>query len=163
MLDTPVLIKNIEDIQRLTETLQSVDIEYKFSGPDTRWVLHTITNVEFYVTPQKFFVSGCKDFILPRSVALQHNNILGMTQGKNWNSFDDNLCFFHCLAQCLVGNFEDSSTILSYFSTYCKVRRINITSNDFCGVPYTDLELLEDLFQMDIQVFSIAESKLATC
>src|SRR3569832_77312 len=86
-----------------------------------------------------------------------------MTQGKNRNSYEDNLCFIRCLAQCLVGNFEDSSSILSYFSTYCKSKRINITTKDFCGVTYTDLEVLEDLFQVDIQVSSIDKSKLATC
>lgn len=158
LLDKPVLIKNGQDLKELVEKLENIDVEEKFTRNDTKTALIAITNVEFYVTPQKNFVAGCKDFLLPHSTTHSHN-LFGMTQDTNRNKFKDNLCFFRCLAQCKIGDFENRDFVFMSFVKYCNKKGIQAIVSSFYGVPFTDIEMLEELFEVDIQIYSIDQKE----
>jgi len=159
LLDQPALIKNGQDVNDLAGKLNELDIESKFTRPDTKWALASITNVEFYVTPQKSFVAGCKDFNI--SHCLKHCSVALMTmiQDSNRNKFNDNLCFFRCLAQCKTGSFEDKDFVFKSFVKYCNKKGVSSCVEAFQGVPYTDIELLENLFEVDIKIYQITGKK----
>jgi len=82
-----------------------------------------------------------------------------MTQDSKHNKFKDNLCFFRCLEQCKTGNFEDKDCVFKSFIKYCNKKGISSCVEAFHGVPYTDIELLENLFEMDIQIYEITGKK----
>jgi len=69
------------------------------------------------------------------------------------------LCFFRCLAQCKTGAFEIKDYVFKSFIKYCNKKEISSCVEAFQGVPYTDIELLENLFEGDIQIYQITGKK----
>ena len=77
--DVPHLIRNEEDSQKFLDELSSHDIlEYiRQQRPDTKWVVHLLTNVTFYVNIINNHPIGA-GVLLPNYVSNNH--------GKGWEN-----------------------------------------------------------------------------
>ena len=95
--DVPHLIRTEEDLERFLEELSRHDIlEYiRQQRPDTKWVVHLLTNVTFYLNKLIQHPIGARivvpDFFL-------RNQGLACLVGGAQGPYEDNLCFFQCLA-----------------------------------------------------------------
>ena len=75
--------------------LQSDYLEYaRQQRPNTKWTVHRITNISFYVYPLRDFPIGCQHTALPEYIKRNRAIIVG----KEETATKDNLCLFRCLA-----------------------------------------------------------------
>ena len=93
----PHLIRTEEDLERYLEELSRHDmLEYiRQQRPDTKWVVHLLTNVTFYVNKISNHPIG-GGVLLPAYVS-NNPGLNNLTGGSN-GAYTDNLCFFRCLA-----------------------------------------------------------------
>ena len=95
--DVPHLIRTEEDLERFLEELSRHDmLEYiRQQRPDTKWVVHLLTNVTFYVNKLFDHPIGAR-VVLPDHI-LKNKAVVALVGGSN-GAYTDNLCFFRCLA-----------------------------------------------------------------
>ena len=89
MLDTAVLISNETKLNELLANITDESFPDFILRPDTKWRLHQITNLLFFVSHLKRAPLGAP---LPLPNFIKHNRGLINVSG------DGNLCFFRCLA-----------------------------------------------------------------
>jgi hypothetical protein len=68
-------------------------ISFKVKCPDTKWVVHLLTNVTFYVNKLFDHPIGAR-VVLPDHI-LKNKAVVGLVTGSN-RPYTDNLCFFRC-------------------------------------------------------------------
>ena len=91
---------------------------------------------------------------LPGYIA-ENRGIDALENDKNTGKpYKDNLCFFHCLALhngCHTKNLERDSK--HYYQQY---REAGLVKKKFHGVKLSELDELEKLYEVNIQVYSLA-------
>jgi len=97
VFDVPHLIRTEEDLERYLDELQGQDIlEFiRQQRPDTKWVVHLLTNVTFYVN--KLFENPIGARIVLPDHILKNKAVVALVGGSN-GLYTDNLCFFRWLA-----------------------------------------------------------------
>ena len=139
--ETPHLIRTEEDLERFLEELSRHDIlEYiRQQRPDTKWVVHLLTNVTFYLNKLIQHPIGARvvvpDFFL-------------RNQGL--------VCFFRCLAVHRRAPVKDVEVPAKTYYHQCLQYR-PVASKDFQGVCLDNLVVLEQLFSFKVYVYDIQE------
>ncbi|KAI8487963.1 hypothetical protein Bbelb_344110 [Branchiostoma belcheri] len=153
-LDAPMLIENVADMERFLQAITEIDILEiaRQARPDSKWVVHILTNVTFYVDKLTDHPIGAFDE-LPDFI--RHSRaIIGLDSGSN-GQYKDNLCFFRCLAVHRAGawhrNIEKPAKEL--FQAYLEFS--GKTRKEFKGVTLGELTVLEALFHTNIYVYSL--------
>ena len=145
MLDTAVLISNETELNELLGNITDESFPDFISRPDTKWRLHQITNLLFFVNHLKHAPLGAL-FPLPKFI--KYNRGLINVSG------DDNLCFFRCLA--VFKGFEDhrcETKAEELFSQYVT----NFDVGTFNGVTVDDLIVIEDFFKINVTIYTLKE------
>ena len=95
--ETPHLIRTEEDLERFLEELSRHDIlEYiRQQRPDTKWVVHLLTNVTFYLNKLIQHPIGAR--VVVPDFFLRNQGLVCLVSGSH-GPYEDNLCFFRCLA-----------------------------------------------------------------
>jgi hypothetical protein len=95
--DVPHLIRTEEDLERFLEELSRHDIlEYiRQQRPDTKWVVHLLTNKTFYLSKLIQHPIGAR-VVLPDHI-LKNRVVVALVGGAN-GAYTDKLCFFRCLS-----------------------------------------------------------------
>ena len=155
VLNTTKLISNSDELSRFLETISEFNFLENFNRPDTKWRYLSTNNVTFYVNKLRKAVIGQSVTLSPFLVYNQgvHNLIADKKTGQ---LYQDRLCIFRCLSLFCgfhLNNLEaDTQT---KFHLYCKNRQI--TPSSFEGVSLHDLFFVEDLFQINVLVYELAE------
>jgi hypothetical protein len=97
METVPHLIRTEEDLEKYLDDLQGQDIlEYtRQQRTDTKWVVHLLTNVTFYVIKLFEHPIGTR-VVLPDHI-LKTKAVIALVGGSH-GPHEDNLCFLRCLA-----------------------------------------------------------------
>ncbi|XP_078677627.1 uncharacterized protein LOC144914071 [Branchiostoma floridae x Branchiostoma belcheri] len=96
-LKNPVIVDNEKDLQRFLDQIANKDVlEYcRQQRPDSKWIVHAIPHVEFYVSKLGNHPIGA-----PKNLPayLVNNKAINALQSGMHGPYEDNLCFFRCLA-----------------------------------------------------------------
>ena len=125
----PHLIRTEEDLERVLEELSRHDIlEYiRQQRPDTKWVVHLLTNVTFYLNKLIQHPIGVR-VVLPEFFH-RNKGLVCLVGGSN-GPYGENLCCFRCLAVHRgdpVTNVEVPAK--TYYHQYLQYRQM--ASKDF--------------------------------
>ncbi|XP_019614616.1 PREDICTED: uncharacterized protein LOC109462504 [Branchiostoma belcheri] len=152
-LKNPVIVDNEEDMQRFLDQIADKDIvEYcRQQRPDSKWIVHAIPHVEFYVSKLGDHPIGAPK-TLPAYIV--KNKAINVLQSGMHGPFDDNLCFFRCLA---AHYGKDPKRLETATKELLKqyLEAADLTEKDFCGVALGDLADIEKLFQVNVYVYSL--------
>ena len=135
-LDVPHLIRNEEDLDKFLADLSRQDmLEYiRQQRPHTKWVVHLLTNVTFYVNNLFDHPIGAR-VVLPDHI-LKNKAVVGLVSGSN-GPYTDNLCFFRCLTVHRGAPVKDIETpTKTYYRQY--LQQQDMTPADFKGVTLDD-------------------------
>ena len=91
--DVPHLIRTEEDLEKFLDELSRHDIlEYiRQQRPDTKWVVHLLTNVTFYLNKLIQHPIGAR--VVVPDFFLRNQGLVCLVGGSN-GPYEDNLCFF---------------------------------------------------------------------
>ena len=155
VLNTAKLISNSDELSRFLEIVSDFDVLEKFDRPDTKWRYLSTTNITFYVNKLRKTVIGQSVTLPPFLVHNQgvHNLIADKNTGQ---LYQDRLCIFCCLSLFCgfhLNNLEaDTQT---KFRLY--YQKHQIPPSNFEGVSLHDLLFVEDLFEINVLVYELAE------
>jgi hypothetical protein len=115
--------------------------------PDTKWVVHPLTNVAFYVNKLFDHPIGARVVLLDH--ILNNKAVVALVGGFN-GPYTVNLCFFCCLA--VHRGAPDVRALETPTKTYYRqyLQQQEMTSADFNGVTLDDLVVLEQVFNLNV-------------
>ena len=123
--------------------LSEEEFQEKFTRPDTKWKISSVTNITFYINKLKATPLGAPTF-LP--------NYIRQNRGLQNVSGDGNFCFFRCLAVFEGANNRFCEThAKKLYEQFCS--RFGYTESP--GIKLSDLVDLEDLYQINIIVYDL--------
>ena len=156
VFENPIVIRNGEDLAKFMKKIEGVDWqEYiRQQKPNSKWTVALITNVAFviYKLPDHPIGRGKS---LP-SFVIENRGLDALETDKNTGElYEDNLCFFRCLARhrgCNLKNLERTTKQLAseYMSSLAKLE-------EFQGVKLLDLYHLDEVFAMHTFVYCLEE------
>lgn len=161
LFDKPILMRDLSDIERFKKAFDKEDLlEYcRQQRPNTKFIVRCITNAYFYVDKLKLHPIGSAT-ALPNFVK-NKKSVVSFEKDKHGTLYADNLCLFRCIAYHLNRTFasiEQRARSLLY--EYVGNSAIDV--KEFEGVNLSELQRVEDLFQIDIEVFSLERKNSRT-
>ena len=154
LLDIPFHITCINDLRKLKVKIREMDLidSVTRARESTKFKLLHITNCSFFIYNSGHTL-GCSDITVPDYITNSKVIITG-------NHHNDNLCFFRSLAlhnhrkvNPKSGiNFRIEHDVDKLFSIYLVHREMQRT--EFKGVTLSDIPELEDLFRINVNIFS---------
>ncbi|KAL5252197.1 hypothetical protein ACHWQZ_G015102 [Mnemiopsis leidyi] len=151
LLESPHFIGNLLDLSNLKRKLLSIDLKTHVAYPNSRFVFRKATNVEFYVTHLYNTPIGTS-IALPTHLKNNKGLITLINSRHTGRPFNDNLCFFRCLALhrgAHVCRLETQTKEL--FKLFCE--KVAITPSEFEGITLGQLESLSQLFDVGVHVY----------
>ena len=151
LLESPHFVGNLLDLSNLKRKLSSIDLKTHVTYPNSRFVFRKATNVEFYVTHLYNTPIGTS-IVLPTYLKNNKGLISLVNSRHTGHPYNDNLCFFRCLALqrgAHVCRLETQTKEL--FKLYCE--KVAITPSEFEGVTLGQLESLSQLFGVGVHVY----------
>ena len=151
------LIRTEEDLERFLEELSRHDmLEYiRQQRPDTKWVVHLLTNVTFYVNKLFDHPIGAR-VVLPDHI-LKNKAVVDLVGGSN-GAYTDSLCFFRCLAVHRGAPLTNVETpVKTFYRLY--LQQQDMTLANFKGVTSDDLVVLEQVFSLNVYVYDLQETE----
>ena len=155
VLEQRFLVPNQADLDRLYEQVNNIDfLEWiRQQWPNSKWVVDLVTNVTWFawkirdhpIDRGKYLPGYIVDN--PGITPLDRN----IRRGK---PYEDNLCFFRCLALhngCHTKNLKRDTK--HYYQQY---RDAVLSKKRFHGVKLSELDELEKMYEVSIQVYSLA-------
>jgi hypothetical protein len=120
--------------------------------PDTKWVVHLLTNVKFYVNKLFDHPIGAR-VVLPDHI-LKNKAVVALVTGA-YGSYTDNLCFFRCLV--IHRGTPDVKALEAPAKTYYRqyLQQQDMIPADFKG----DLVVLEQVFSLNVYVYDLQETE----
>ena len=158
VLEQPFLVSNREDLERALEEISNIDfLEWvRQQRPNSKWVVDLVTSVTWFVWKLRDHPIGRGSY-LPGYIAENHG-IAPLDRNHNTGKlYQDNLCFFRCLALhngCHTKNLERDTKY--YYQQY---REAGLAKKKFHGVKLTELDELEKLYEVNIQVYNLAPTQ----
>ena len=149
----PHLIRTEEDLENYLGELQGQDILELIcqQRPDTKWVVHLLTNVTFYVNKLLDHPIDARAVLLDFFLRIQ--GLVCLVTGSH-GPYTDNLCFFRCLAVHRGTPVKDvEAPAKTYYRQY--VQQQDMTPADFKGVTLDHVVVLEQLFSLDVYVYDL--------
>ena len=158
VLEQLFLVSNREDLDRLYQQIAEIDfLEWVHQQrPNSKWVVDLVTNVTWFVTKLRDHPIG-RGSHLPGYIAENHGIAPLDRTRQTGKPYQDNLCFFRCLALhngCHTKNLEWDTKY--YYQQY---READLSKNKFHGVKLSKLDDLEKLYEVNIQVYNLARHR----
>ena len=158
VLEQPFLISSPDDLERLYQQIAEIDyLEWvRQQRPNSKWVVDLITNVTWFVWKIRDHPIGRGKY-LPGYIADNYGLDALENNAKTGKPYEDNLCFFRCLALhngCHTKNLERDTKY--YYQQY---REAGLAKKKFHGVKISELDDLEKLYEVNIQVYSLAPTQ----
>ena len=155
VLEQPFLVSNQADLERLYDQISNIDfLEWvRQQRPNSKWMVDLITNVSWFVWKIRDHPIGRGKY-LPGYIAENRGIDAVENNAKTGKPYEDNLCIFRCLALnngCHTTNLERDTQY--YYQQY---RDAGLGKKKFHGVQLSELDELEKLYEVKIQVYSLA-------
>ena len=169
LLERPRTIASMSSLNAFIEEAASLDVQERAvrRRPNTEWRLYALTNVSFYLYKQHGVSKvGKRDPSDFPDYLLQNKDLLSLLRNpKTGRPYDDNLCFFRCLAlavECRCGTrcrctLPKQRKVKELFARYINASGTGLES--FAGVSESHLDELEMLFDASITVFNMKADK----
>ena len=148
VLPKSTLISDSADLHRFLEGIFDQDFYELVERPNTKWRIVHITNIAFYVNKLSDAPIGRK-VELPAYIV----NNSGITALNT----DDDFCFFRCLS-VFRGSDKHDCELDTKQLFQCYIHHFDIDPSSFDGVKLFDFVEIEDLFQINIVVYSLNET-----
>ena len=158
MLEQPFLISSPDDLERLYQQIAEIDfLEWvRQQRPNSKWVVDLVTNVTWFVWKIRDHPIGRGKY-LPGYI-VDNTGITPLDRDiRRGKPYEDNLCFFRCLTLhngCHTRNLERDTQY--YYQQY---RGAGLGKKKFHGVKLSELDDLEKLYEVNIQVYSLAPTQ----
>ncbi len=152
--EEPFSIGDQEDMDKLKEAVLKADINEhgRRQRPDTKWVVHVITNMAVYVNKITNFIIGAAPAEVPDFVKYNRGLTTLFRSRHTGRPYKDNPCFFRCLALFRTNNPGGlERTTQQLLSTY----RDAVGNQRVSGMTMADLSIAERVFETKIQVYSL--------
>lgn len=160
LLEHPVTVGHRADLDGVFSSIEQHDIlEYcQKQRPNSKYGVIMITNALFYVNKMKSFTIGCADAAL-QEYLLSKRSLINFIRDRHGMRYRDNFCLFRCLAfdangGTYVGLDRDAKKLCQEF---CSQERISI--NSFPGVRIDQIPKVEDMFKVNIEIFTLEEKR----
>ena len=154
VLNTAKLISNSDELSRFLETVSEFNVLENFERPNTKWRYLSTTNITFYVNKLRKAVIG-QSVTLPDFLVNNHG-LHSLIADVCGTLYRDYLCIFRCLSLFYgfhLNNLETDTQ--TKFRLYCQKQQI--IPSRFEGVSLHDLIVIEDLFEINVMVYELAE------
>ena len=158
VLERPRLISSKQDFLSFLREIGDHDVlgQVQRERPDSRYSVVNIMSTSFYVYPLHDYPIGCGSVDIPSFLL---NNVFIHTLHKDEHHgfvYSDGLCLFRCLAL-----HQGASRHCLQKPTKALFKRWSGHSppSDFAGVTLSELESVENVFQMNIDVFQFDETQ----
>ena len=148
LFEHPVIIRNSDDEEKVTESIMAVDLIAHISRPSTKWVFAWLTNVTFYVFPLEGVPIG-SPAQFPEYL-LKNKGLNALVRNHKGVPYNDSLCLFRCIALHKgnkINGMERPAKQL--YNEYCKSYCISGCD----GVSLDKLEEVSRLFNIGINVY----------
>ncbi|XP_060570376.1 uncharacterized protein LOC132728723 [Ruditapes philippinarum] len=156
----PQLISNRNDIEKLRKRLSELDISNYFQKqrPNSKWKPVFVTNVLYHVHKTSFPLGMSQP--LPDYI-VKSKSIISFVKNPNTKQlYDDNFCFFRCLAYHRTKRIHCETFANHLYSLLLKyVAENQFKSSDVTLCKMPDLELC---FETNINVFELTKDKTVT-
>ena len=173
LFDKPVTIKSLNDIQKIADFLEDLDmcVKAKANRPNSSWGVLHVTNISFYLSKLPFPKIG-RPCSIPNHIK-KLKCVQTLIRGVNNKPVDDNLCFFRALylnkncmckkrCDCLFPK-ESLPKIYDLYNSYAKHAGASAAlASCFQGVSLDDLRTLEKIFDIKISVYSLSRRNKCT-
>ena len=167
VLTEPVVITKMEDVEKLRKLLEDKDIESHvlMNRPNTKHIPIFISNVLITC----FFMDypmgrGGADMKLPYYLK-DSKSVCCLDKDRHGRFYDDNLCFFRCLARQREGKVLQSTVVEMYqkwvrYTENHKVKPLltDVSEYEFEGIELRHVPHLEKCFQVNIEIYHMLVS-----
>jgi hypothetical protein len=171
LFETTEVVKNTDDLKKLFIKVCQVDLRdwVALRRPSTNWKTRTITNVTFYIyklddTTRIGHAKNVDKYVLDN-----HHIICFDKDHKTGLPYEDNLCFFRCLAaflKCVCKNKcfchrkqLKKSDVLRVYGKYAASSNCTMDPKKYHGTSFEDLIGIENVFNIGIIVVDYQEDK----
>ena len=148
----PILVENRDNLDRVVQYFDEHDpLEFaRLFRPNSEWVFFKLVNLTAYVNHLIRHPIGA-EIHLPQLIR-NNRAIIALTHDEqHGRPYEDNKCFFRCLALhkggCNASNLETKTDQL--------LSKYNPEMSEFPGVALEDLRELEEMFNVNIHVYSL--------
>lgn len=152
LFDKPRFIRNKNDCTQLAEDILGKDLQEHVRYPNTKYTFVKATNVTFYVTKLPSTPIGAP-IELPDFIRYNKGLISLRTSNKTGKVYEDNLCFFRCIA--LFRGFKLNALereTKQLFKTF--IEHFSIKTSEFAGISIDEIEDASKIFDIGINIYS---------
>ena len=154
LFSEPHFVGNLNDLSDLALKIEQLDLLSRVNYPNSKFSFVRITNVSFFVTKVLRCPIGASTDLPPY---LKNNKGLISLVSYRGTSYDDNLCFFRCLAIYQGANVKAlESKAKELFN--CYLSGMSILVSEFSGISLNELQDASQIFDVGICVFTQSES-----
>ena len=157
LLSEPFRISHSSDVASLLQLLKDKDIleHVHQQRPDTKWRLTHITNV-LYITYNLRHVIG-SDVVLP-DYLIKKTSLTCFVNNWNGKPYNDNLCMFRALMFHRHKSYKVERDVETAYLQW----NSDIPKQDFTGVKLEELSKFEEVFAINVNIYSLDENDKAT-
>ena len=157
LLNEPFRISQSSDVALLLQLLKDKDIleHVHQQRPDTKWRLTHITNV-LYITYNLRHVIG-SNIELP-DYLLNKNSLICFIKNRKGIPFNDNLCMFRALMYHVNQSYDIERAVEIAYLQWNN----DIPKNNFTGVKLEEIPKFEEIFNINVNIYSLSEDDQAT-
>ena len=148
VLEQPFLISDQDDLDRLYQQIAEIDFLAWVcqQKPNSKWVVDMVTNVTLFVWKLQDHLIGQGKYL--RGYIVDNYGLDALENDNTGKPYQDNLCFFPCLALHYVCHTKNLERDTKYY--YQKYREASLAKKKFHGVKLSELDELEKLFKVYI-------------
>ena len=154
LFSDPYFVGNLEDLNKFTRKIDELDLMNHITYPNSKFSFVRITNVSYFLTKMiKCPIGAANNF----PAFLKNNRGLNSLVSYRGKPYEDQLCFFRCLALYMGGNIDAlERKTKELFERY--LSEMKILATDFSGISLVELEDASRIFDIGISVFSQNEN-----
>ena len=158
LLEQPFRVSHSSDITTLIQQLKDKDIleHVHQQRPNTKWKLTHITNV-LYISYNLRHVIGT-NVILPDHL-MKKKSLTCFVNNKKGIPFNDNLCMFRSLMFHKYKSYDIEQQVKEALEQWTHG---TISKKDFSGVKLEELPKFEEVFAINVNIYSLDENDKAT-
>ena len=152
------LINNSKSLTRLRRKIEKLNLlDYVFNNrPNSRFVPEYITNIHYDIALTNYALGSPVE--LSEHILSSQSILTFQKNPKTGKPFEDNLCFFRCLARHFDKETKSvETTALSKFQEWLDFK--GIKAHKFKGITLKNILELENCFQISINVYQLLETK----
>ena len=157
LLNEPFRISQSSDVALLLQLLKDKDIlEHVLQQrPDTKWRLTHITNVLYITYNLRHVIES--NIELP-DYLLNKNSLICFIKNRKGIPFNDNLCMFRALMYHVNQSYDIERAVEIAYLQWNN----DIPKNNFTGVKLEEIPKFEEIFNINVNIYSLSEDDQAT-